>query len=122
MKFDTSKYPTLIDHNAKYPVSVYGVECGKGWDAIISEMLDKMVEINEKQVANEKFGIAQIKEKFGGLRVYTTGFLPDEAKAAIIAAENKCSKTCEYCGDPASLMSNRGWYRVCCERCEMNRK
>lgn len=59
---------------------------------------------------------SQVKEKYGGLRFYTTGTTP-EVEQAIDEAEEECSKTCEDCGKVGELCINGGWYRTLCEEC-----
>lgn len=69
---------------------------------------------------------AQIKEKFGLLRVYVRrGRLgTDDAYArisdAIKEAERKAAVTCERCGQPGTLRT-KGWLRVRCDNCEASR-
>ena len=69
--------------------------------------------------------ISQIKEKFGGLRVYyhirdvVDPTLPVDVtiawEAAIRQAEKAASKTCEDCGKPGTMISPGGWLRISCE-------
>ena len=54
------------------------------------------------------YSFAQVKEKFGGLRVYMNQTTPgiDEA---IDAATEQASTTCEKCGKKGSLREH-GWW------------
>lgn len=63
---------------------------------------------------------SQIKEKFGGLRMYASYANKDDyqlVRPLIEAAEDACSNRCFSCGAPAELRQDRGWYRTSCERC-----
>ena len=55
----------------------------------------------------------QVKEKFGGLRVYTSA-LSDEGHAAIRDAEERSYKTCETCGRDGVLRKG-GWVLTLCD-------
>jgi hypothetical protein len=93
----------------------WGCDCGDGWYDILEELCEKV-----KDVPDLQFG--QVKEKFGGLRVY-----PDvsdaemkEVYAAIGEATEKSYATCEYCGDPGELDKERAWIRTLCPTCRLN--
>ena len=82
---------------------------------------------------------AQIKEKFGELRIYTDIYdnhTPEEAalfskkdieehllrfrgyvNGAVCFAESLSSVTCEYCGEPGKI-SREGWWKTLCENCK----
>ena len=76
-----------IDWQKKYPLSCAGginTEFNSGWDKIISDMFDQIepvlrdiynLEPERSQDPENQFRIAQIKEKFGSLRVYMLIFL-----------------------------------------------
>lgn len=55
--------------------------------------------------------VLQVKEKFGGLRVYTSGDGVPELDDLCEAAE----KTCVECGAPGTMSSRRGWISPRCE-------
>ena len=57
--------------------------------------------------------IQQIKEKLGGLRVYTNGATP-EHQAYIDFACAMASRTCEVCGSPGTSR-NTGWIKTLCD-------
>lgn len=64
--------------------------------------------------------VAQIKEKFGGLRFYYDG--GDEYISGLVAmAEQWASRTCEECGSPGTHRSG-GWMRTLCDRHEQERQ
>ena len=113
------KYPKLF---AGYHLGIYkspmawGFTCGEGWFNILDQLWKDLDQIGEVV-------LAQVKEKFGGLRVYTAsvGFLsPDEhtrVRALIAEATSKSFKTCEVCGKPGELRSG-GWLFTHCDDCK----
>ena len=89
----------------------WGFECGDGWFELLKELSEKLEPLGT--VA------AQVKEKFGGLRFYTTGELvevADEVDKAIDVAEMRAWGTCELCGEPGEC-NDEGWLSVRCEEC-----
>jgi len=58
--------------------------------------------------------IVQIKEKFGGLRVYTNG-ITETHHAYIDFASAMASRTCEVCGSPGESR-NTGWVKTLCDK------
>lgn len=96
---------------------------GKGWTPLVLKFYEAIKE-------NPLIRVNQIKEKFGGLRIYFDHVCSD------INAENpKCThnfdalyeltdrlseqsyKTCERCGAPGELRTNRPWVRTLCNEC-----
>ena len=66
--------------------------------------------------------IKQVKEKFGGLRLYVG--VPEGANLNLIFdyadwAENACEGVCEECGKPGKLINKSGWYKTRCEECKL---
>ena len=87
------------------PYKAFGIECGAGWKDLYQPLID---ECNAKGIA-----VAQVKEKFGGLRFYTDGTDPD-LQQKIFAAEAKSYTVCEICGKPGTPTKG-GWIRTLCE-------
>jgi hypothetical protein len=56
-----------------------------------------------------------VKEKFGELRFYMTGY-NDEIDKLIDAAEDLSARTCEICGQPGELR-DIGWLYTWCDTC-----
>lgn len=57
--------------------------------------------------------IAQVKEKFGGLRFYI-GHDNDAIFDLISEAEGKSYEICETCGDVGELNKTNGWLKTVC--------
>src|SRR6202022_5056215 len=60
----------------------------------------------------------QIKEKFGALRFYWSGNMPNAARAkveeAIALAVARSACTCEICGAEGRLYNRGGWLATAC--------
>ena len=64
--------------------------------------------------------VAQIKEKFGGLRFYYDGG-DDEISGMVRMAEVWASHTCDQCGDLGERRQG-GWIRTLCDTHENERQ
>ena len=64
--------------------------------------------------------IAQIKEKFGGLRFYYEGG-DETVRGMVTMAESWAARTCETCGKPGKSRSG-GWIRTLCDEHEAERQ
>jgi hypothetical protein len=96
----------------RYPTALANVECyaicGPGWLPAIIPVL----EICEAQGVR----VVQIKEKFGGLRIYANDAGNQAVRDAIREAETACWKICEECGEPGTRRAG-GWVRTLCDGC-----
>ena len=95
---------------------LFGVECGEGWYSLIKPIIDYIEEYNKDKSDDDKIVIMQIKEKFGGLRIYTnfhTGKLYD----MINHAEDESYHVCEMCGSREDMGQTRGWITSICKSC-----
>lgn len=84
------------------------IECGDGWLDLIDRLDRDLAEIDPD------YRVAQVKEKFGGLRFYFDSDLEDRTAltARIAEAEAESFRTCEITGNPGVLTANDGWYAV----------
>jgi hypothetical protein len=130
------KYPELFSNKNKDIRSscmAWGCECGLGWYDILSSLCwminqhgrnkqdqrdyiekhqpERLSEIVE--YAPVKFD--QIKEKFGGLRVYFSGG-DDYIEGLVSMAESFSYKICEVCGERGSP-NKGGWISTLCDEC-----
>ena len=64
--------------------------------------------------------VAQIKEKFGGLRFYYDGG-NDTIDGMVSMAESWAAHTCETCGKPGKSRSD-GWIKVLCDDHHLERE
>lgn len=105
-------------HGLTCPPGWYGFACGPGWEHLLDEAFTKM------RALGWDGEIHQVKEKFGTLRLYTTGVHKDKADEffkIIRAAEAKSEHTCESCGLRGKLRAN-DWWRTLCDACEVLRE
>jgi hypothetical protein len=88
-----------------------GTSVGPGWLPIIDEALGKMV------AAGWDRKLAQVKQKFCGIRIYVGGASSAAIEAIIRDAEAKCARACEHCGAPRGLEAPRNGIALCAD-CE----
>jgi len=130
------KYPDMFSNRHKSPresCMSWGCECGLGWYDILSSLCwminqhgrnkqdqrdytekhqpERLSEILE--YAPVKFD--QIKEKFGGLRVYFSGG-DDYIEGLVSMAESFSYKICEICGERGQP-NKGGWIVTLCDKC-----
>jgi hypothetical protein len=107
------KYKFLNNLDSRYPFAQDGFECSDGWYDVISEMLEEINEVFERDNI-EDLSVFQIKEKFGGLRVYLEN-APRELHNIVSKAEDRALETCELCGQKGSIDQKASWIRTLCE-------
>lgn len=116
-KLLTEKFPLMYKDMYGDPQSTcmaFGLDgISIGWFDIIYNMSEKLEAIAASQSEDSRIKFAQIKEKFGTLRVYLNSS-PEETDEAIKNAEELSSKTCIDCGDPGVLVKN-GWLVTLCK-------
>jgi hypothetical protein len=123
------KYPNLFVNRSKTPMEScmsFGVECNLGWYEILSNLCYEISQ-HENNITNEKnknrfnenyspVVFDQIKEKFGGLRVYYSG--GDEFVEGLVnMAEAISYCICENCGDQGKP-NKQGWITTLCDKCK----
>lgn len=127
------KYPALFANKDKTPMQscmAFGIECNIGWYDIISSVCYRIIqyEKNNKYHTERKqkedpsytsgyypVTFDQIKEKWGGLRIYYIGG-DDYIKGVVDMAEEMSYKICERCGCPGSP-NKQGWVMTLCDNC-----
>lgn len=100
-----------------------GFAIGSGWWPIIESLCRQIQShIDFKNEQKEKYNrgkgceqvvVAQIKEKFGGLRFYYDGG-NDTIDGMVRMAESWAAHSCEECGNPGTSR-NGGWIRTLCD-------
>ena len=130
------KYPDLFINKDKTPMQScmsFGIECNIGWYDIMSSVCYQITQ-REKNIKNnleycKKNNINppaletcympvtfdQVKEKYGGLRIYFSGG-DDYVDGLISMAEEMSYKICERCGCPGSS-NKQGWIMTLCDKC-----
>jgi hypothetical protein len=85
------------------------VQCvGRGWEQLIRKVY------NAKAGLGIPVGIIQVKEKWGGLRIYTDYYVK-EIEDVIKEVCQQSISICETCGAPAGLVQKGTWYQTRCE-------
>jgi hypothetical protein len=101
-----------------------GFAVGEGWWPILQALCSNIQHyINWKNKDSEvvpQVVVAQIKEKFGGLRFYYDGG-DDRIQGMVSMAESWADKTCETCGKPGRRREG-GWIRTLCDEHEAERQ
>ena len=87
---------------------------GDGWEPLIRRMSERI----EPFCAGTDLCAVQVKEKFGGLRVYLESSrpIPDEVEAAVDAAALESQRTCEECCAPG-IPRGVVWILTLCADC-----
>jgi hypothetical protein len=130
------KYPELFSNRTKTPMQscmTWGCEIGNGWYELLSSVcwrisqheknISERIRVrNKNDIPNDQTDLDyapvkfdQVKEKFGGLRVYFSGG-DDYIEGVISMAEEYSYKICEVCGN-AGKPNKGGWISTMCESC-----
>lgn len=119
-----SKYPELFrDKNSPPTESLmcFGCECGDGWFEIINRACERISSHIKNRKEDTDFRWMQIKEKFGGLRLYEFGHSSEYIQGVIAMAESMSYCTCEQCGKPGAP-KGKGWITTLCDECDQKRR
>jgi len=110
-------YIWLVSLLEAFPIScrdvAVGISCPKGWRNEVWNAIEKI-----EAIANEtgtKPQIVQIKEKFGGLRLYVYGDNEEGIRQIVKQAENNCYHICEACGKDGRIRQDIPWYSTLCD-------
>lgn len=124
-----NKYPYLFPKGEPY----CGFACDYGWWPLIDILCSQITELIQDKIKDNKKTkkpkpqviIAQIKEKFGGLRFYVDTenvdeHLYNEIYKLINKAEEKSFEICEACGNlgERSYKGTGTWIKTLCEKCK----
>jgi hypothetical protein len=130
------KYPQLFSNRSKSRMEscmCWGIECNNGWYELLSSVCwrifqhekniaDRVRIRNENNKENDQSDLDyvpvkfdQIKEKFGGLRIYFSGG-DDYVEGVIGMAEEMSYKICEVCGN-SGKPNKGGWITTLCNKC-----
>jgi len=101
-----------------------GFCCGEGWWPILTNLCANIQHhLNWKNKTADvvpQVTVAQIKEKFGGLRFYYDGG-DDTIRGMVTMAESWAGNTCETCGKPGQQRAG-GWIKTLCDEHEAERQ
>jgi hypothetical protein len=101
-----------------------GFACGEGWWPILETLCSNIQHhIDWKNKESEvvtQVTVAQIKEKFGGLRFYYDGG-DEQIRGMVQMAEAWADASCETCGAPGKRREG-GWIKTLCDHHEEERQ
>ena len=129
------KYPNLFINKDKTPMQspmCFGIEVGDGWYELLASVCwrisqhERNIEDNKRVFKDrpekikeelEYFPVKfdQVKEKYGGLRLYFSGG-DSYIEGIIDMAEEYSYKICEVCGNKGKP-NKEGWITTLCEIC-----
>ena len=130
-------YPTIFKNIGGDPMvtcMAWGIECNDGWYDLLDTLCysiqqhcnatnaryiietDKYELVEEGNPEYVQVVAAQVKEKFGALRIYTDGG-DVSTEAMIQLAEQMSTRICELCGSPAKTSRDNGWLHTTCDAC-----
>jgi hypothetical protein len=115
-------YPTLFQNHKKKPAqspfAAYGFEVEKGWFDLLERLCDNIMKLDP----GPDFKVDQIKEKFGGLCIYFSGWPEDhdqckKISALVTEAERHSKGICELCGTSEGVELKGSWVKAFCPTC-----
>ena len=129
MSEEFEKYDAFVKHmEQRFPkmfeTPYGGFCCGEGWCPILEKLCSNIQShIDWKNKQSEivpQVTVAQIKEKFGGLRFYYDGG-DDHINGMVRMAEAWADASCEECGSPGKRRDG-GWIKTLCDIHEAERQ
>lgn len=109
--------PGFVDEDG-YTLALAKQSVGIGWHPLL-ERLFLYLEDNKNIREIGRIRIVQVKEKFGGLTIYT-GACPGFESGVIAGLEMASHFICELCGNAGHSRGHnegRGWIRTLCDQC-----
>lgn len=93
-----------------------GFRCGDGWYDLLYDLGYELTAEIAEQPEDERhqYRAEQVKQKFGGLRVYLHRRQTPGMGDAIAKAEARAWKTCEICGQPGTMQTH-AYVQTLCE-------
>ena len=107
-------YPDLLGDK-----DIIELDWGTGWKDILDILFAKL--------SGRGIKITQVKEKFGGLRVYydpwgvKTEEDADLVDTFIQQAEEESLRTCQFCGSKNNVSTKGSWLLTLCDSCREKR-
>lgn len=118
LNYIIEKYPVVF----KKPDTIIYSELPDGWIGIVDELCNSLTPILEESYkqyplddCDYGFVVEQIKEKFGGLRIYfqlasQDPDLYNKITKLVFECELKSKSICQISGKPGSLCKKNNWY------------
>ena len=114
-------YDVFAKHGTKDPFCIS--DCPPGWIPLVDRCFGAL------RFLGWDGTVSQVKEKFGGLRLYLDHIDPDwkgpfmDGPMQLIMSymESQSYRTCQDCGITGAKHRCDGWYRTTCRKCESAR-
>ncbi len=90
-----------------------GISCPEGWRNQFLELLSNIDRHQKDNTVDSPIQLFQVKEKFGGIRIYYNGG-DNTIHDMVNAATRKIDSTCEVCGNPGKLRGG-SWLQTLCD-------
>jgi NADH pyrophosphatase NudC (nudix superfamily) len=120
----------ILSRNTPYLLNKDGTpydftnDVGEGWENLCIRTFEKVADAYVKHdIDLLKFSLVQIKEKFGGLRIYLGGMetgLFEDVNDIVENAETESYTICEKCGKPGKPRKG-SWIKTLCDECATER-
>ena len=129
MSEEFEKYDAFAKHMEEQFPKMFGEKyggfaCGEGWWPILEKLCSNIqshIDWKNRQLeAVPQVTVAQIKEKFGGLRFYYDGG-DEQIRGMVQMAEAWADTSCEECGAPGKRRDG-GWIKTLCDHHEAERQ
>ena|SRR5579859_866258 len=85
---------------------------GRSWSDYVGPGWRDIVDHAVGEIEARGGSVQQVKEKFGGLRIYAHG---DGAEEICDEAEQAAKNLCEECGKPGKCVDLQGWFKTRCD-------
>ena len=129
MSEEFEKYDAFAKHMEEQFPKMFGEKyggfaCGEGWWPILEKLCSNIqshIDWKNRQLETvPQVTVAQIKEKFGGLRFYYDGG-DEQIRGMVQVAEAWADTSCEECGAPGKRRDG-GWIKTLCDHHEAERQ
>jgi len=129
MSEEFEKYDAFAKHMEEQFPKMFGEKyggfaCGEGWWPILEKLCSNIqshIDWKNRQLGVvPQVTVAQIKEKFGGLRFYYDGG-DEQIRGMVQMAEAWADASCEECGAPGKRRDG-GWIKTLCDHHEAERQ
>ena len=109
------KFPTVFELSKNGELGFFaGASYPEGWEAMVYSFCEWFSHYKEHRPDKNELYIQQIKEKFGGLRIYPSLY-DKEVENVISFLEFQSFNTCEVTGKLGVLCIKNGWVKVLSE-------
>ena len=114
----------LVNDFPEFFQDTWDISIEHGWIPIIRRVCENIKEEIKRNPSASNFSFAQIKEKFGRLRIYCNN-LTDEIQSIVEKGMAESYHTCEYCGSTQNVSNDAdggSWIKTLCSSCHEKRK